>query len=190
MAKGRLIAIVGCMFAGKTEELFRRLVRERYANRHVAVFKHAKDIRCPSDRIETHDGRTFPAKPIASAAGIANAMFCSDVVSERSPDVVAIDEVQFFEPDILDAIEVILRLGKDVIATGLTTDFRGKPYKHVPALMAVADEVCVLTAICMRCGKEANRSQLLTEPPTAGQDKVGGAGMYEARCRDCHEPPA
>jgi thymidine kinase len=188
--KGRLIAIVGCMFAGKTEELFRRLVRERYANRECIVFKHQKDVRCPADRIETHDGRTCSAKSAGAAENILNAVLCLDVIGERPIDVVAIDEVQFFEPEILDAIEILLCSGRDVIATGLTTDFRGKPYKHVPALMAVADEICVLTAICMKCGKEANRSQLLAAPPEAGQDKVGGKGMYEARCRDCHEPPA
>lgn len=184
MAKGKLIAIVGCMFAGKTEELFRRLVREKYAKKEVVVFKHTKDTRCPPDRIETHDGRSHPAKSVS----VPKSVYVAAGMLER--EVVAIDEIQFFEPEILDVAERLVAEGYTVIATGLTTDFRGKPYKHVPQLMAIADEVCICTAICVKCGKEANRSQLLAAPPDLGEDKVGGKDMYEARCRDCHEPPA
>lgn len=183
MAKGKRIAIVGCMFAGKTEELFRRLTLEKFAERKTVVFKHTKDTRCPPDRIETHDGRAHPATSIADTD-----LLYSTILAGM--DVVAIDEVQFFDPDILNVIRALTDAGIDVFATGLTTDFRGQPYKHVPQLMAIADEVTILTAVCMKCKRKgANRTQLLAAPPAEGQDKVGGKGMYEARCRDCHEPP-
>ena len=187
MARGELIAIVGCMFAGKTEELFRLLVRAKYAKKSVMVFKHTKDDRCFPDRIETHDGRSHPATAISDAQLMYDLVHAAKVASV---DVVAIDEIQFFEPDVLDAMQALTRSGITVMATGLTTDFRGKPYKHVPQLMAIADEICICTAICVQCGKEANRSQLLVAPPEHGQDKPGGKGMYEARCRDCHRPPS
>jgi thymidine kinase len=187
MARGKVTAIVGPMFAGKTEELFRRLTRAKYANCRCLVFKHQKDDRCASEFIQTHDGRTHAAQTVSAARQIVDSVRVEELLD---PDVVAIDEVQFFDPDVLDAIEDLAANSIDVIVTGLTTDFRGQPFRHVPALMAIADEICVLTAVCVRCGKDANRSQLLTEPPPDGQEKVGGKGMYEARCRDCHEPPA
>lgn len=171
------------MFSGKTEELIRRLRRAKIARQHVQVFKPVIDDRYHEERVQSHNGLGFDAQPIASAADLLGAL-------ESETTVVAIDEVQFFDNAILDICEQLADDGKRVICAGLDTDFRGEPFGPIPALMARAEQVDKLHAICVCCGEEASRTQrLIGGKPAAYDDPVvmvGAAEVYEARCRQCH----
>ena len=183
-AKGRLETIVGCMSSGKSEELIRRLKRALIAGRKVAVFKPERDSRTGTE-IKSRDGRALVAVAVASASDIAA------LVSDECA-VVGIDEAQFFDGGIVAAVGGLIDRGIRVIAAGLDTDFRGEPFGVVPHLMAIADSVTKLQAVCVRCGCDATRSQLLVAPPSAdltSPDFVGGDEKYEARCLDCHTVP-
>ncbi len=184
MKKGTFEIIVGCMSSGKSEELIRRLRREVIARRRVAVFKPDRDTRTGRPVIASRDGRAHDAVSIAAPGEILDW-----VVRERFEGTVGIDEAQFFGSDIVDAIEALVARGLRVIAAGLDTDFRGRPFGPVPQLLAVADSVTKLSAVCVRCGAPAVRTQLKAAPPAEGNIRVGGDGDYEARCRDCHEVP-
>lgn len=172
------------MFAGKTEELIRRLRRALYARRTVQVFKHHLDERAGLTEIRSHDGALHEA--IAVSAG-------KEVLSgiKTSTDVIAIEEAQFFDERIVTVCGRLADEGYEVIATGLDMDFRGQPFGPMPALLAVADEVVKLRAICARCGRDASRSQRLIDgepaPASAPTILVGAQESYEARCRHCHE---
>jgi thymidine kinase len=171
------------MFSGKTEELIRRLRRAVIARQKVQVFKPGIDVRYHEERVTSHNGLDFEAQPVSSA---------SEIISDLEPDttVVAIDEVQFFDADIIELCEILANQGKRVICAGLDTDFRGVPFGPMPDLMARAEEVNKLHAICVVCGEEANRTQRLIDgQPAAFNDPVvlvGAAEVYEARCRQCH----
>jgi len=181
--RGRVELICGSMFSGKTEELIRRLRRAVIARQKVQVFKPGIDVRYHEERVTSHNGLDFEAQPVSSA---------SEIISEVAPDttVVAIDEVQFFDADIVELCEFLANQGKRVICAGLDTDFRGVPFGPMPDLMARAEEVNKLHAICVVCGEEANRTQRLIDgQPAAFNDPivlVGAAEVYEARCRQCH----
>ena len=183
-SRGRVELICGSMFSGKTEELIRRLRRAVIARQKVQVFKPRIDVRFHEERVTSHNGLDFEAIPISSA---------SQILSDLEPDttVVAIDEVQFFDSGIVDLCEKLADGGKRVICAGLDTDFRGVPFGPMPDLMARAEEVDKLHAICVVCGEEANRTQrLIDDQPAAFDDPVvlvGAAEVYEARCRQCHE---
>jgi thymidine kinase len=172
------------MFSGKTEELIRRLRRAVIARQKVQVFKPLIDTRYREAQVTSHNGQGFDAKPVAEAA---------DILADLSPDttVVAIDEVQFFDPGILVLCEQLANQGLRVICAGLDTDFRGEPFGPMPDLMARAELVDKIHAICVVCGRDANRTQRLIDGEPAAFDDpivlVGAAEVYEARCRHHHE---
>ena len=182
--QGHIELICGSMFSGKTEELIRRLRRATIARQQVQVFKPVIDDRYHVERVTSHNGADFEAMPVAGAADILTAV--SPVTT-----VIAIDEVQFFDPDIINVCNTLADQGKRVICAGLDTDFRGIPFGPMPDLLARAEEVQKLHAICVVCGEEASRTQRLIEGQPAAFDDpvvmVGAAEVYEARCRRCHQ---
>ncbi|MCP5097046.1 MAG: thymidine kinase [Chloroflexi bacterium] len=183
-ARGRIELICGSMFSGKTEELIRRLRRAVIAKQKVQVFKPVIDKRYHLENVTSHNGAAFVAKPVATP---------QNILAELDSDttVVAIDEVQFFETAVIQICETLAEQGYRVICAGLDMDFRGVPFGPIPALMARAEQVRKLHAICVKCGEEASRTQrLIDDKPAAFDDPVvlvGAAEVYEARCRACHE---
>jgi thymidine kinase len=180
--KGSLEVVCGSMFSGKTEELIRRMRRAQYARKSVITFKHKLDDRRELAYVDSHDGVRFTAVATDSPAIIRQFV-------TSSFEVVGIDEVQFFNADIVDLIVDLVEEGKRVIVAGLDLDFRGVPFSCMPMLMALADKVIKLKAICMCCGKDAHFSQRLVDhQPAKFNDPivmVGAQECYEARCRDC-----
>lgn len=181
---GRLEVICGSMFSGKTEELIRRLRRAQIARQPVQVFKPAIDDRYHAERVMSHNGADFEARPVSAAQEILTLI-------EPDTTVVAVDEVQFFEPAIVDVCETLVHEGKRVICAGLDMDFRGVPFGPMPDILARAELVDKLHAICVICGEEASRTQRLIDGRPAAYDDpvvlVGANEVYEARCRQCHE---
>ena len=181
---GSLTVITGSMFAGKTEELIRLVRRALYAHRSVQVFKPALDTRSDTAEIRSHDGTLYEAHAVSASKEILSEI-------EASTDVIAIEEAQFFDGGIVEVCESLSDRGYEVVVTGLDMDFRGRPFGPVPELLAVADEVVKLRAICARCGRDASRSQRLVggepAPASAPTIQVGAEESYEARCRHCHE---
>jgi thymidine kinase len=182
--RGRIELICGSMFSGKTEELIRRLRRAVIAKQKVQVFKPVIDNRYHIQRVTSHTGIDFAAQPVATAVAMLG-----EIMPETT--VVAIDEVQFFDDEVIAVCERLADQGRRVICAGLDTDFRGIPFGAMPALMARAEEVSKLHAICVVCGEEASRTQRLIDgQPAAFNDPVvmvGAAEVYEARCRQCHQ---
>jgi thymidine kinase len=174
--RGCIEVVCGSMFSGKTEELIRRVKRARLARQRVQLFKPRVDDRYDAVMVVSHEGANADALPIATA---------EELVSKVSPDtaVVGIDEVQFFDESIVFAVEDLANKGVRVIVAGLDQDYKGQPFGPVPLLLAVAEYVTKLHAVCARCGGEACRSQRLVA--AEGQLFVGGAAAYEARCRAC-----
>ena len=183
---GWIEVICGSMFSGKTEELIRRLKRAEIARQRVQVFKPALDSRYKSDKVSSHSGSYFDAIVVNNAQEIAERV-AEDV------DVVAIDEVQFFDWAIAELCERLAQEGRRVIVAGLDVDFRGEPFGPMPLLMAQAENVAKLQAICMVCGSPASRTQRLIDGRPAHFDEpvilVGASEVYEARCRQHHEVP-
>lgn len=183
---GAVEVIVGSMFSGKTDELIRRLRRATIAKQKVQVFKPAIDNRFSEAKVTSHAGNDFDALPIQSAAQILDHL-------DQDTTVVAVDEAQFFDPEIIPIIHGMADNGMRVIAAGLDTDFRGEPFGPIPTLMAQAERVDKLHAICMVCAEEASRTQrLLNGEPAHFDDPVvviGASELYEARCRKHHEVP-
>ena len=179
--------ICGSMFSGKTEELIRRLRRAVIARQHVQVFKPAIDNRYHGQKVTSHNGLDFEAHPVACAGDIRDRLL-------PNTTVVAIDEVQFFDEGIVDLCETLADEGLRVICAGLDSDFRGVPFGPMPHLMARAEHVDKLHAICVICGREASRTQRLIDGRPAAFDDpvvlVGAAEVYEARCRQCHQVQA
>jgi len=184
--KGSLEVITGSMFCGKTDELIRRLRRATIARQKVQVFKPSIDNRYAVEKVMSHAGAEFDALPVEGSAEILEKL-ADDVT------VVAIDEAQFFDADIVSVARELADRGLRVIAAGLDMDFRAEPFGPMPALMAEAEEVRKLRAICMSCGEEASRTQRLVNGKPARYDDpiviVGADELYEARCRDHHEVP-
>ena len=176
---GWIEVIVGPMFSGKSEELIRRLRRAEYGKQRVQIFKPVIDQRYSKNGIVSHSGLEIASELISTGSEIL------DRVAPRT-EVVGIDEAQFLGDSILDACSRLADLGKRVIVTGLDTDFMGRPFEPMPRLLAVAEEITKLLAICMRCGNPAVHTQRLV----ASEELivVGATGMYEARCRRCFEP--
>ncbi|MDX1686843.1 MAG: thymidine kinase [Candidatus Promineifilaceae bacterium] len=183
-SRGRIELICGSMFSGKTEELIRRLRRAVIARQKVQVFKPMIDDRYHGEKVTSHNGLDFEAQPVSTSTDILKML-------DGETTVVAIDEVQFFGPEVVELCEELADAGKRVIVAGLDTDFRGVPFGPIPDLMARAEEVEKLHAICVVCGQEASRTQRLIDGEPAAQDDpvvlVGAAEVYEARCRECHE---
>ena len=180
---GSIEAITGSMFSGKTDELIRRLRRARIARQAVQVFKPAIDARYQIDKVTSHAGGEFEATPVAQA---------QDIRERLQPDttVVAIDEAQFFEDSIVPVVQDLAESGVRVIVAGLDSDFRGEAFGPMPVLLAVAERVEKLQAICMLCGEPASRTQRLIDGvPAHVEDPVivvGASELYEARCRRHH----
>ncbi len=183
---GSLEVICGSMFCGKTEELIRRLRRAEIARQKVQVFKPIIDTRYQVAKVASHSGADFEALPIENSSQILEKL-------NQDTTVVGIDEVQFFDADILDIIQRLVNEEKRVICAGLDTDFRGEPFGVMPTLMAIAEHVDKLQAICMVCGEPASRTQRLVNGKPAFYDDpiiiVGASEMYEARCRSHHKVP-
>jgi thymidine kinase len=183
---GSVEVICGSMFSGKTDELIRRLRRATIARQHVQVFKPAIDMRYAVEKVTSHAGSDFAAIPIEKAADIRSRL-------DENTTVVAIDEAQFFDEEIIQVVEELAGRKMRVIVAGLDTDFRGEPFGPMPVLMARAEHVDKLQAICMVCGEPASRTQrLVNGKPAHYHDPVvivGAAEMYEARCRMHHVVP-
>jgi len=181
---GWIEVICGSMFSGKTEELIRRLRRARIAKQKVQVFKPAIDTRYADREVTSHNGLQIKAIPVENTAQLEG-LIATDTT------VVAIDEAQFFDDEIVQLCTTLADRGLRVIVAGLDMDFRGEPFGPVPDLMARAEQVNKLQAICVKCGGPASRTQRLVDGrPAAYQDPVilvGASEVYEARCRGCHE---
>ena len=184
MAKGNLEVIVGPMFAGKSEELIRRINRLKYAKKNYVVFKPKIDNRYSETEVCSHQLRKEPSVIISSAKEILDHV-------NQDTEVVCIDEVQFFDDEIIDIIDDLANNGKRVIVAGLDMDFKGDPFMVVAKLLAKAEYVTKLTAICAVCGKEATMTQrLISGEPAKRTDPVvlvGASESYESRCRHCHK---
>lgn len=176
--RGCIEVVCGSMFSGKTEELLRRVKRARLARQRVVLFKPRIDNRYDDVKVVSHEGIKENATAVSSSSELL-----SYVHLEDAPDVVGIDEAQFFDDAIVDAADRLANAGARVICAGLDQDYRGKPFGPMPALMSVAEYVTKLHAVCSRCGAAASRSQRLVG--AEGQLFVGGAADYEPRCRRC-----
>ena len=183
---GSIEVITGSMFSGKTEEMIRRLVRARIAKQKVQVFKPLIDTRFAVEKVTSHTGANFEAIPIKEVEEI-------EAKLEKNTTAVAIDEAQFFSDEIVKIVNVLANHGLRVIIGGLDLDFRGEPFGPMPLLMAKAERVDKLQAICMTCGEPASRTQRLVNGKPARYDDpiviVGASEMYEARCRKHHKVP-
>lgn len=183
---GSVEVITGSMFSGKTDEMIRRLRRATIARQKVQVFKPVIDNRYQVERVTSHAGTAFDAIPIERIEDLYERL-------EPNTTVVAIDEAQFFEDSVLAIVQDLASKNIRVIVAGLDTDFRGEPFGCMPQLMAVAEQVTKLQAICMSCGESASRTQrLVNGRPARYNDPiiiVGASEMYEARCRKHHEVP-
>lgn len=183
---GSIEVISGSMFSGKTEELIRRLRRAAIAKQKIQVFKPAIDIRYDAEKVTSHAGIAFDAIPVQKSENIL-------VMLDPATTVVGIDEAQFFDAGIVDVATKLAEKGIRVIVAGLELDFRGEPFGSMPILMAKAEAVDKLQAICIVCGEAACRTQRLVNGHPAHYDDpiviVGAAEMYEARCRKHHEVP-
>lgn len=184
---GWIEVISGVMFSGKSEELIRRVRRAIIARRRVQVFKSHLDSRYAGlYSVSSHDGTELDAAPVDSAAEIFRLV-------RPETQLVAIDEAQFLDPEIIDVVTILARRGTRVVLAGTDTDFRGEPFGSMGDLMAIAEMVDKLQAICVVCGDPACRNQRLVDGRPARWDSptimVGGRESYEARCRHCHQVP-
>lgn len=181
---GSVEIITGSMFSGKTDELIRRLRRAKIAKQKIRVFKPGLDTRYGKDKVTSHAGSEFEATPAKDAESIPPLL-------EEDVNVVAIDEAQFFDDEIAQVVQGLAERGLRVIVAGLDTDFRGEPFGPMPVLMAKAERVDKLHAICMVCGGLASRTQRLIDGEPARYDDpvvvVGASELYEARCRMHHK---
>ena len=178
--QGSLEVICGPMFSGKSEELIRRIKRAVIAKQKVQVFKPALDDRYDASAIASHSQRKHDAIPVKDSTELARHL-------DPEAQVVALDEVQFMDEGLIPIIEGLADRGVRVIAGGLDQDSNGEPFGIMPILLAKAEYVTKLQAICMVCGAQAGRTQRMVQ--TGGQVLVGAAEAYEARCRHCHETP-
>lgn len=176
---GWIEVIVGSMFSGKSEELIRRLNRARIARQKVLVFKPQIDARYSKQEIASHSGQTHDSIPVTTTA---------EMLTHISDDtqVVGIDEGQFFDLEIIDAVNNLASEGKRVIIAGLDQDFMGKPFEPMPQLLSIAEFITKTHAICVKCGSTANYSQRTVD--SDARVEVGAADKYEARCRKCFIP--
>lgn len=183
---GWVEVICGSMFSGKSEELIRRVRRATYGNLSVRVFKPLIDDRYSEDAIVSHNGTSVLARPVEHSREILKAV-------DDTIDIVGIDEVQFFDEEVVDVVEELADKGIRVIVAGLDTDFRGVPFGCMPELMALSEMVTKLNAICPVCGSPASRTQRLIDGKPASYDDpiilVGASESYEPRCRHHHEVP-
>ena len=173
---GRIEVVCGSMFSGKTEELIRRMRRAKFAKQNVEIFKPAIDTRYSEEDVVSHDHTSIPSTPITSSAQIL--LMSSDI------DVVGIDEAQFLDDGLVDVCNQLAYRGVRVIIAGLDMDYKGVPFGPMPGLMAVAEDVSKVHAICVKCGNLAYVSHRIVD----GDRRVmlGEHGEYEPLCRDCY----
>ena len=180
---GLIEVICGSMFSGKTEELLRRVRRAIIAKQKVQVFKPAIDTRYSAEHVQSHDSNRIASTPVTKARDILKQV-------EDSTRVVGIDEAQFFDDAVVEIAQKLANRGVHVIVAGLDMDFRGLPFGPMPKLLAIAEDVTKLSAICVVCGNPASRTQRIWG--SSGNDTarvlVGAKELYEARCRFCHDP--
>ena len=181
---GWVEVISGCMFAGKTEELIRRIKVLEFAKKNIKVLKPRIDNRYSDTFVVSHAGSRVNSIVIDRAAEILDHV-------DSSVDVVAIDEVQFLDEDICEVCDILAKEGKRVMVAGLDMDFRGEPFGMMPKLITEAEFVTKLTAVCNKCGAPATRTQRLVNGKSASYNDplvlIGASEAYEARCRHCHE---
>jgi len=168
------------MFSGKTEELLRRMKRAEIARLGTLLVKPTTDTRYDATRVVSHNRQKGDAIPIQSAKDIF------DLIDHRT-EVVGIDEAQFFTNDLIETVTKLANRGMRVIVAGLDLDFAARPFGPIPELLAIAEEVHKIHAICTKCGDDASRSQRLTKEDAVVA--LGASESYEARCRACFEPP-
>ncbi|NJD28547.1 MAG: thymidine kinase [Chloroflexi bacterium] len=195
-----LHVIAGCMSSGKTDELLRLLRRAEYARRRILLVRPDLDTRTPPEYAESRSRARYPSRIVPTDEPLQ----IVTLARELDADLIGIDEAEFFSPDIIEAVETLRRSGRHVVVTGLNLDFAGRPFGSMPELMARADDVTMLTAICVICGGTATRTQRLVNGRPAAIDDplvvIGGMDhaaveTYEARCNAHHEvapsrPPA
>jgi thymidine kinase len=175
---GWVEVVTGSMFSGKSEELIRRVRRAQIARQRVQLFKPRVDDRYAEDEIVSHSDMKMPSQTVTTAREIL------DLLDDRT-EVVAVDEAQFFDGSLVGVVDGLANRGLRVIVAGLDQDYTGRPFDPMPQLLAVAEYVDKMLAICMRCGAPANRSQRLVE--SRDVVVVGGSKQYEARCRRCFQ---
>ena len=182
---GWIECICGSMFSGKSEELLRRIKRGVIAKQKVLLFKPSIDNRYDENRVSTHNGNSYDSISIEKSSDILN------FVKDTQYDIIGIDEIQFFDNDIVKIINKLADDGIRVIVAGLDMDFKAEPFHPMPEIMAISEMVTKLHAVCNKCGKEASRSQRLINGKPAKYDDpvvvIGASESYEARCRHCHE---
>ena len=172
---GSIEVICGSMFSGKTEELIRRMKRAQFAKQTVEIFKPCIDVRYSEDKVVSHDSHSIHSTPISSPSQMLE--LSNDV------EVVGIDEAQFFDNSLIDVVQTLANRGIRVIIAGLDTDFLGKPFGPMPALMAVAEDIQKVHAICVKCGSPANHSHRLSKSEELVL--LGEKDEYEPLCRHC-----
>ena len=177
MRRGRVEVICGSMFSGKTEELIRRLRRAQFARQRVEIFKPTIDVRYSEEEVVSHEGNSILSTPVDSSASI--------LLMGQESDVVGIDEAQFFDEHIVEVCNELASRGIRVIVAGLDLDFKGMPFGPMPALLAIADEVTKVHAICVHCGALA----YVSHRKVASDRRVllGETGEYEPLCRECYK---
>ncbi len=183
---GWVEVICGSMFSGKSEELIRRVRRTQFAKQEIAVYKPKLDNRYSDESVVSHNGTSVIAKAVEGSHFILDDL-------NPEVDVVAIDEVQFFDEGIVEVVQTLANSGYRVIIAGLDQDFRGEPFGPMPDLMSIAEQVTKLQAVCAVCGSPASRTQRLINGEPACYDDpvilVGASEAYEPRCRHHHEVP-
>ena len=177
MRRGRIEVVCGSMFSGKTEELIRRMKRAKFAKQNVEIFKPAIDVRYSEEDVVSHEGNAISSTPIDSSASI--------LLMSAGVNVVGIDEAKFFDEHIVEVCNQLANQGTRVIIAGLDLDFKGQPFGPMPALLAIADEVTKVHAICVRCGSLAYVSHRLVSNDK--QVLLGETQEYEPLCRECYK---
>ena len=172
---GSIEVICGSMFSGKTEELIRRLHRAQFANQKIAIFKPVVDNRYSDVEVVSHDGKSVKSQPISSPAEM--------LTVDAGIKVIGIDEAQFFDDSIVEVVQFLANRGIRIIAAGLDTDYTGKPFGPMPKLMAIAEDVQKVHAICVKCGNLANHSHRLSK--STDLVVLGEKDVYEPLCREC-----
>lgn len=173
--RGSIEIICGSMFSGKTEELIRRIRRAQFANQIIKIFKPSIDVRYSESEVVSHDSSSIASTPVSSASDILNKI--------DNAQVIGIDETQFFDESIVEVVTELANKGKRVIIAGLDMDFAGKPFGSIPKLMAIAEDVQKVHAICVKCGNLANHSHRLSK--NSDLVVLGEKDVYEPLCRQC-----
>ena len=176
---GWIEVVVGPMYSGKTEELIRRLRRAQIARQRVEIFKPSIDTRYGADHIVSHSELRIPSRLVGTATDI--------LAFADEAEVIGIDEGQFLGAELPRVVNALADQGKRVIVAGLDQDYRGLPFEPMPQLLAIAEYITKTLAICVVCGEPASRTQ--KNRAEGGRVVVGGAELYEARCRRCHSVP-